>query len=52
MRSLVQNASTISCTGKSRISRFISAFLAVLAVTAGEVRLHHYLYPEQMKIQC
>ena len=27
-------------------------FLAALAVTAGEVRLHHYLYPEQMKIQC
>jgi 4'-phosphopantetheinyl transferase len=27
-------------------------FLAALAVTADEVRLHHYLYPEQMKIQC
>jgi 4'-phosphopantetheinyl transferase len=27
-------------------------FLAARAVTTDEVRLHHYLYPEQMKIQC
>lgn len=27
-------------------------FLAALAVTSNEARLHHYLYPEQKKIHC